>query len=202
MLKAARWIILCLSAGRLGGALLRHRRHRREEPRRRLDAGQRRRKAMRPILMPYTRYMACSRASMSTPISSTRRPCTRPRSTAWSSPSPTRAPSTSTRPPTTSASCPRGRLRASAPPSPSRDGKIIIVAPIKGTPADEAGIRSGDVILAVNGESTEGWNVEKAVIEDPRPQGHGGQPDDRAQRRQDGRPHADTRRDRGRERLP
>jgi carboxyl-terminal processing protease len=44
------------------------------------------------------------------------------------------------------------------------EGKITIVAPIAGTPADEAGIRSGDVILAVDGESTDGWNVEKAVI--------------------------------------
>jgi len=44
------------------------------------------------------------------------------------------------------------------------EGKITIVAPIAGTPADEAGIRSGDIILAVDGESTDGWNVEKAVI--------------------------------------
>jgi carboxyl-terminal processing protease len=43
-------------------------------------------------------------------------------------------------------------------------GEIVIVAPIKGTPAEAAGIRSGDVIVAVNGESTEGWSVDQAVL--------------------------------------
>jgi carboxyl-terminal processing protease len=43
-------------------------------------------------------------------------------------------------------------------------GEIVIVAPIKGTPAEAAGIRSGDVILAVDGESTQGWAVDQAVL--------------------------------------
>jgi carboxyl-terminal processing protease len=43
-------------------------------------------------------------------------------------------------------------------------GEIVIVAPIKGTPAEAAGIRSGDVILAVDGESTQGWTVDQAVL--------------------------------------
>jgi carboxyl-terminal processing protease len=43
-------------------------------------------------------------------------------------------------------------------------GEIVIVAPIKGTPAEAAGIRSGDVILAVDGESTDGWTVDQAVL--------------------------------------
>jgi carboxyl-terminal processing protease len=45
-----------------------------------------------------------------------------------------------------------------------RNGQITIIAPIPGTPADEAGIRPGDVIMGVNGESTAGWSVQDAVI--------------------------------------
>lgn len=52
-----------------------------------------------------------------------------------------------------------------------QQGKIIIVAPIADTPAQRAGIRSGDVILAVDGESTEGWTVEKAVMKIRGPRG-------------------------------
>jgi len=44
-----------------------------------------------------------------------------------------------------------------------RDGQITIIAPIPGTPADEAGIRPGDVVVGVDGESTVGWSVEDAV---------------------------------------
>lgn len=40
---------------------------------------------------------------------------------------------------------------------------ILIVAPIKGAPAEEAGLRAGDVITAVDGESIEGMAVEEAV---------------------------------------
>jgi len=42
-----------------------------------------------------------------------------------------------------------------------RDGQTIIVAPIEGSPAEAAGIRPGDVILAVDGASTEGWGVDE-----------------------------------------
>jgi len=42
-------------------------------------------------------------------------------------------------------------------------GEIVIVAPFHGSPAEEAGIRPGDAILAVDGESTEGWSVQDAV---------------------------------------
>jgi carboxyl-terminal processing protease len=48
---------------------------------------------------------------------------------------------------------------------------IVIVAPIKDTPAEKAGIKSGDVILAVDGESTRGWNVEKTVLRIRGPRG-------------------------------
>jgi carboxyl-terminal processing protease len=38
-----------------------------------------------------------------------------------------------------------------------RNGKVYIMSPFEGTPAHRAGIRYGDHIVAVNGESTEGW---------------------------------------------
>lgn len=44
-----------------------------------------------------------------------------------------------------------------------RDGGIVIVTPLKGTPAEQAGVRAGDFILEVDGESTEGWSVYEAV---------------------------------------
>jgi carboxyl-terminal processing protease len=50
-------------------------------------------------------------------------------------------------------------------------GDIVIVAPIKGTPAEQAGLVSGDAILEVDGESTRGWTVEKAVLRIRGPRG-------------------------------
>jgi carboxyl-terminal processing protease len=44
-----------------------------------------------------------------------------------------------------------------------RNDKLTIVAPIKDTPADNAGIKAGDIILEINGESTEGMSVDIAV---------------------------------------
>ncbi|MGC9529841.1 MAG: S41 family peptidase [Candidatus Bipolaricaulaceae bacterium] len=43
-----------------------------------------------------------------------------------------------------------------------RDGKVTVVAPLPGTPAEEAGIQAGDWIKAVDGQSTEGWSLEQA----------------------------------------
>jgi carboxyl-terminal processing protease len=51
--------------------------------------------------------------------------------------------------------------------------RIIVVAPIPDTPAERAGIKSGDIILAVDGEDTEGWSVIDAVN---RIRGEGGTP--------------------------
>jgi carboxyl-terminal processing protease len=48
---------------------------------------------------------------------------------------------------------------------------IVIVAPIKETPAERAGLVSGDVIRAVDGEDTTGWTVEKAVLRIRGPRG-------------------------------
>ncbi len=44
-----------------------------------------------------------------------------------------------------------------------RDGWITVIAPIADTPAEAAGIESGDRIVEVEGESTYGWKNEKAV---------------------------------------
>lgn len=46
-----------------------------------------------------------------------------------------------------------------------RDGWITVVAPIAQTPADEAGIQSGDQIVQIDGHSTRGYNNDKAVKE-------------------------------------
>lgn len=43
------------------------------------------------------------------------------------------------------------------------DGKIIIVAPIKGSPAEKAGVLAGDVIVKVDGVPTKGWTLPQAV---------------------------------------
>lgn len=42
-----------------------------------------------------------------------------------------------------------------------RNGRAIIVAPIESSPAERAGLRPGDLILAVDGEATTGWTVDE-----------------------------------------
>lgn len=44
-----------------------------------------------------------------------------------------------------------------------KDKNIVVVAPIKGTPAYNAGVKKGDIIISINGTSTEGMSVEEAV---------------------------------------
>jgi carboxyl-terminal processing protease len=44
-----------------------------------------------------------------------------------------------------------------------RDGWITVVAPLPDTPAERAGVETGDRIIEVDGKSTEGWNNERAV---------------------------------------
>ncbi len=44
-----------------------------------------------------------------------------------------------------------------------RDDLITVIAPLPETPAERAGIRSGDVITKINGESTENMSVDQAV---------------------------------------
>nr|WP_315970062.1 S41 family peptidase [Campylobacter helveticus] len=44
-----------------------------------------------------------------------------------------------------------------------KDGALSVVSPIEGTPADKAGIKSGDIILKINNEATLGMNLNDAV---------------------------------------
>jgi carboxyl-terminal processing protease len=45
----------------------------------------------------------------------------------------------------------------------TKDGILTVITPLKGTPAEAAGIRSGDQIAAIDGETTEGLTTDKAV---------------------------------------
>jgi carboxyl-terminal processing protease len=44
-----------------------------------------------------------------------------------------------------------------------KSGHLVIIAPLKGTPAESAGLKAQDWIVAVNGTSTEGLAVDEAV---------------------------------------
>lgn len=44
-----------------------------------------------------------------------------------------------------------------------KDGAITVVAPIEGSPADKAGIKTDDIILRINNESTLGMTLNEAV---------------------------------------
>jgi carboxyl-terminal processing protease len=45
----------------------------------------------------------------------------------------------------------------------TQDGKLVVVAPLQGSPAEVAGIRPGDTIIEVDGESIEGLSLLGAV---------------------------------------
>ena len=51
------------------------------------------------------------------------------------------------------------------------DGHITITAPIPDTPAEKAGIQPGDVVLEVDGMSTEGWSLIESIIHIRGPKG-------------------------------
>lgn len=53
----------------------------------------------------------------------------------------------------------------------SDNGKVVVVSPIKGSPAEKAGIQAKDVILSVNGESLEGMELNAAVAKIRGPKG-------------------------------
>ena len=44
------------------------------------------------------------------------------------------------------------------------EGQVVVIAPIDGSPADRAGIRAGDVVLEVDGQSTAGMSLVEVVL--------------------------------------
>ncbi len=44
-----------------------------------------------------------------------------------------------------------------------KDGALTVIAPIEGTPADKAGIKSGDIILKIENKSTLNMTIDEAV---------------------------------------
>jgi carboxyl-terminal processing protease len=45
----------------------------------------------------------------------------------------------------------------------TRGGWITVIAPLPGTPAERAGVQTGDKIIQVEGRSTEGWTSDQAL---------------------------------------
>lgn len=53
----------------------------------------------------------------------------------------------------------------------TKDKRIIVIAPLNGSPAQKAGIRAGDTILKVDGTNTDNWTLAKAVEQIRGPKG-------------------------------
>ncbi len=53
----------------------------------------------------------------------------------------------------------------------SDNGKVVVVSPIKGSPAEKAGIQAKDIIVSVNGVSLEGMDLNDAVAKIRGPKG-------------------------------
>ncbi len=52
-----------------------------------------------------------------------------------------------------------------------REGLVVVVSPLKGSPAERAGMRAKDVIEKVGGESVEGWSLNEVVAHIRGPKG-------------------------------
>lgn len=52
-----------------------------------------------------------------------------------------------------------------------RDGQVVVTEPLVGSPAARAGLQPGDLILAVDGASTEGWSAEDLAARVRGPEG-------------------------------
>lgn len=44
-----------------------------------------------------------------------------------------------------------------------RDNVVTVIAPLPQSPAEKAGLMAGDMIVRIDGESTEGWSIDEAV---------------------------------------
>ncbi len=53
----------------------------------------------------------------------------------------------------------------------NKDGEVVVTSPIDGSPAEEAGIESGDVLVAVDGDSVQGEDVKEIADEVRGPEG-------------------------------
>jgi carboxyl-terminal processing protease len=52
-----------------------------------------------------------------------------------------------------------------------RDDRLIVVSPLEGTPAHQAGIKAGDIIVSVDSRDTSTWTLDRAVREITGPKG-------------------------------
>src|SRR5919199_4062789 len=53
--------------------------------------------------------------------------------------------------------------RCGRPPPPATLNQLTVISPMVGTPAYKAGVLAGDVILKIDGKSTEGMRLSEAV---------------------------------------